>query len=77
MVVNAALTGVYDYAGSLEMIRRAVRSRGAATVIVVQTPDMMASPISHEGVVFAADSLESVLAMPVANILAIPMAMSG
>ena len=63
-VVSAALTGVYGYAGSLQMLRRATENRGVRVALIVQTPDMMTRPISHEGALFSAVDLKVLLEIP-------------
>ncbi|MCC7251044.1 hypothetical protein [Hyphomicrobium sp.] len=64
VVINAALTGVYGYEGSLEMLRRAVDTRGVQTVVIMQTPDMMMRPDSYESLLFSASSLSSLKDVP-------------
>lgn len=68
-VVSVALTGVYGYAGSLQMLRRAHKNRGVKTAIIMQSVDMMARPISHEGILFSSQSITDVLDLPPDEIL--------
>jgi len=63
-VVNVALTGVYGYAGSLQMLKRAHKGRGVKAALIMQSVDMMARPVSHEGILFSSQSITDVLELP-------------
>lgn len=53
--VNLALNGMFGYAGSYNMIRRALAARPQVrNVVIVQTVDMMARPVSYNGYLFSA-----------------------
>lgn len=52
--LNLALTGLYGYAGSFNMLRRAVEQHPVRLVVVVQTLDMMQRPVSYDGFLFTA-----------------------
>lgn len=62
--LSVALTGVYGYAGSLNMIRRALRAQPLRAVVVFQTLDMMTRPPADSGLVLTADELSDVTAAP-------------
>ncbi len=56
-VVSVALTGVYGHAGSLNMMRRAVRHHKIATIVVVQTIDSMTRDSNDQGLIHTAETL--------------------
>ncbi len=54
--VSVALTGSYGYAGSLNMVRRALRrEQKPRAVLVMQAFDMPTRRISYEGLLYTAD----------------------
>ena len=53
-VLSLALTGAYGYGGTLNMIRRALRTQPVQTVVVFQFVGMLAQPVSEEGAVLTA-----------------------
>jgi hypothetical protein len=61
--LNLSLNGLYGYAGSYNMILKALKaSPNLKNVIVVQTADMMQRPISHQGYLYSAASFRDVWA---------------
>lgn len=64
VVVNAALTGSYGYAGTLQMLRRAEAARGVKTAVIMQASDTMIRPVSHEGALFSASNFKVFLDVP-------------
>ncbi|MCB8942190.1 MAG: hypothetical protein H6658_00295 [Ardenticatenaceae bacterium] len=59
--VNLALNGLYGYAGSYNMIRKALEaSPNLKNVIVVQSADMMQRPISYQGYLYSSASFQDV-----------------
>lgn len=50
--LNLALTGLYGYEGSLNLMRRAVERHPVKLVVVVQTLDMMQRQVSYDGFLF-------------------------
>ncbi|MCR6630796.1 MAG: hypothetical protein NVV74_12515 [Magnetospirillum sp.] len=69
VVENVALTGAYGYAGSLQMLRRAVRHRRVLSAVIVQTPDMMTRAESHEGALFSAESFSDLAEVPLNSLV--------
>ena len=49
---NLALTGQFGFAGSYNMVKRAVASTRVNTVVIMQTPDMMTRSQSMEGYLY-------------------------
>ena len=65
-VTSLALTGGWGYAGSLNMLRRALR-RGLhpRLVLIFQTVEMMSRNISYDGLLYSARTLADLGGMPV------------
>jgi hypothetical protein len=63
-VVSVPLTGIYGYAGSLNMIRRALRQQPLRAVVVFQTVDMMTREPADSGLVLTADRLSDAVGAP-------------
>jgi len=53
--VNLALTGLYGYSGSYNMLKKAYRNYSIKNVILVHTLDMMTRPISYDGYLYSMD----------------------
>ena len=53
-VLSLALTGAYGYGGTLNMIRRALRTQPIQTIVVFQFVGMLAQPASDEGALMTA-----------------------
>lgn len=58
--INLALTGKYGYAGSYNMIKRAVREYRLSNVILMHTPDMMTRSVAYGGYFHSIDSFEDI-----------------
>jgi hypothetical protein len=63
-VLSVALTGAYGYAGSLNMIRRALRRQPLQAVVVFQTLDLMTRPPADSGLVLTAERLSDLADAP-------------
>lgn len=63
-VLSVPLTGIYGYAGSLNMIRRALRQQPLRAVVVFQTVDMMTRAPADSGLVLTADRLSDAAGAP-------------
>jgi len=57
-VLSLALTGVYGYAGALNMLRRALRRHEVRTVVLIFSFDAMARPVEHRALVLTAERFE-------------------
>ncbi|AXO13138.1 hypothetical protein DY252_01870 [Thalassospira indica] len=67
--VNLALTGVYGYAGSLNMLRRVVQQGRPNRVIIMHTGDMFARNVAWDGWLHTALGINDFLEVPVSEIL--------
>ncbi len=65
-VVSVALTGIYGFGGSLNMIKRAARDHAISTAVIMHTPQLAVRPPGHEGYLYTAPDIAAVLAMPTA-----------
>ena len=63
-VTSLALTGVYGYAGTLNMLRRVVRRSTPQLVVIVHTAGMMQREVSHQGLLYSADTLSDMKDAP-------------
>lgn len=63
-VTSLALTGIYGYAGSLNMLRRTLRRARPETVVIVHSSDMFARKVSHKGLVLTSENLEDLAEAP-------------
>ncbi|MBF0449951.1 MAG: hypothetical protein HQK75_04555 [Candidatus Magnetomorum sp.] len=55
--VNLALTGMYGYAGSYNMLKKAVRKNRIKNVIMIQTIETLTRSVSYDGYLYSMDSL--------------------
>lgn len=67
-VISLALTGDYGYRGTLNMMRRALRSRQVATVIVFQTLDIATRKPAYDGQIYTAQRLGDLVGVPLLNL---------
>jgi len=51
--VNLALSGLYGYAGSYNMLKKAVKRNHIKNVVLVQTLDMISRPVSYIGYLYS------------------------
>jgi hypothetical protein len=65
-VVSVALTGIYGFGGSLNMIRRATHDHAVSTIVIMHTPQLALRPPSYEGYLYTAPSIAAVTEMPMA-----------
>ncbi|MBN1794138.1 MAG: hypothetical protein JW844_04155 [Candidatus Omnitrophica bacterium] len=54
--VNLALTGIHGYAGSFNMIKKALRAYPVKNVVIVQSIDMIMRPVAYDGYLYTIDS---------------------
>lgn len=68
-VTSLALTGVYGYAGSLNMLRRVLRKGKPDLVVLVNTAEMMSRNVAHEGLIYSASSVAEMEEAPIGAFL--------
>jgi len=54
---NLALTGLYGYAGSYNMLKKAVKHNKIKNVIIINTLDMMSRPVAYDGYMYSMETL--------------------
>ncbi len=62
--VSLALTGVYGYAGSLNMIRRSLRRHPISAIVIVHTPDIVTRAPVAVGNLYTAETAADILTVP-------------
>lgn len=63
-VISLALTGDYGYRGTLNMMRRVLRSRPVALVVIFQTLDIATRAPAYDGQVYTAQRLGDLADVP-------------
>ncbi|MGE5506095.1 MAG: hypothetical protein ACM31L_16865 [Actinomycetota bacterium] len=66
--LNLALTGVYGYAGSLNMVRRVLKNGHPRTIVVFHTLDVAARPTPYMGFVHTYDGWLPLAEVPVTEL---------
>ncbi len=67
-VISLALTGDYGYRGTLNMMRRALRSRPTALVVIFQTLDIATRKPAYDGQIYTAQRLGDLAGVPLLNL---------
>jgi len=62
---NLALTGLYGFAGTYNMLKKSVKLNNIKNVIIVHALDMMSKPVAYNGYFYSLDSLSDIIELKI------------